>query len=486
MKRFFLMTVLLAGTGLVGLAQSYSTKEQVEEAARAKVQKHVSEILSSMKTSLQGTSKKISLGEMEKAIQFLYDENKLSNLYGGKTNKDSSQLNSVYNKLIKKNKKNANPTVLSYSNPVCGNTETIEGDTKKYYLIVPVSFQALSIADNNASKVKNTVRLEYAVKINVRQVKQTDENGKKVKVPSYEIEDMELKLPTSVKEIEYLDSEIASMKHAAKQAVVDWYAHVQEKLAPKYAVQAIAAVEPVSVSEEEINPIRISRTAFDVKDAKKIKIALDPKKYMDEPAIYYDDPKATLTLTPSFKVIVGDDFETVESIEMTDCEEEIEKPKTIKEKLAMRDKSNKKLNEFAGQLSTYVNTHDSEDKDALMSMFEAADNQVEVSHVTKSGKETIKSRKAEEYVKRLRGLDLTVYEKELIDEAKVNELNEKYPELGLEFDSNLNHVMYLISQKYENKTYKDDTKKIVFMNHQEDGSYTISGIVVVPETTTLE
>lgn len=498
MKRFFLMSILLAGTGLMGVAQPYSTKEQVEEAARAKVQKHVTELLTSMQANLQGgtTQSKISFDHgMKAATQFLYDENKMSILYGKKIGKDSTQLKSVYNTLIKKNKNNSNPTTFSFSNPVCGNTREIEqGDTKKYALIVPVNFQVLAIADNGASKVKNAVGFEYTVEVSVKLVKQTDElgknvtdeNGKTIKVPSYEIKGMELALPTRVQKIEYLDSEIASMRNSAVRAVVAWYADVQKNIASEYAEQAFAPIASISVSENEIKPER-NRTTFEIKEPKEIRIALDPRKYMDEPEFYYENPSAYLTLRPSFRIVVGEDFKTIESFEVTDYNpSEVEKPKTIKEKLEMRDKANQKLDDFAGQLSIYVNTRDSECKDALMNMFEAADNVVEVSHMTKSGKETIKDRKAEDYLKRLKGVGLNVYNVEMIDEVKVNDLNEKYPELGLEFDSNLNHVMYLIGQKYENRVYKDNTLKIVFMHYQENGSYAINRIVVVPENTTLE
>ena len=117
-------------------------------------------------------------------------------------------------------------------------------------------------------------------------------------------------------------------------------------------------------------------------------------------------------------------------------------------------------------------------------MFECGKTQVQVSHVSQNAKERIANRQAEKYLNCLKGLKWDVKTPTLIDEACANQLNTEYPTLGLQFDPNLNTMMYLINQRYEGQNYKDDTQKIIFVKYNE-GKYQIQKVIVVPNSTKL-
>ena len=150
----------------------------------------------------------------------------------------------------------------------------------------------------------------------------------------------------------------------------------------------------------------------------------------------------------------------------------------------MRTKADKLVSIFTHKLSEYVATNNAQQKEELLNMFECGKTQVQVSHVSQNAKERIANRQAEKYLNCLKGLKWDVKTPTLIDEACANQLNTEYPTLGLQFDSSLNTMMYLINQRYEGQNYKDDTQKIIFVKYNE-GKYQIQKVIVVPNSTKL-
>ena len=120
-------------------------------------------------------------------------------------------------------------------------------------------------------------------------------------------------------------------------------------------------------------------------------------------------------------------------------------------------------------------------------MFVDSENdEVAVSHRSKfNNKERINQRKADKYLQLLSGNNLTFETVEYMDSNKTALLNAEHPELCLSYDPNLYTVMFDVIQKYDGNSYKDKTRKIIVMKKQDDNSYLIEAVIVVPNSTTI-
>lgn len=494
MKKIILLITLTLSVSAIGFAQTYPSQEEAEKAAQENVREKLTELLTSMQNGLHDADApktKFNNGT-DKVKQFLYDGKKVNKFLAKKetTDKDKT-LKNIYTKLTQQitNKVNAYKTDFQYFDIQLGEAKIIkqEGKQNGYKLNIPVTFQTYTVTGDSASLAKYEVKSTWEVAVDTKKQKvvksDSVHNAKDAQpVLSHTVSNKMQCVGLTAKSIDFLNSEVKTMKQLAEQAIIDWYANVQQNLEQKYIDQAIAPIAPIAM--ESVKFDSQNGKTFKVDQVKEILISIDPKPYMTEPEVYYESPTAILTVRPSFIVTINDDLTGVTSLEVTYEELPVEAPKTAFEKMEMRTKADKLVNVFTNKLSEYVATNNAQRKEELLNMFECGKTQVQVSHVSQNAKERIANRQAEKYLNCLKGLKWDVKTPTLIDEACANQLNTEYPTLGLQFDSSLNTMMYLINQRYEGQNYKDDTQKIIFVKYNE-GKYQIQKVVVVPNSTKL-
>ena len=494
MKKIILLITLTLSVSAIGFAQTYPSQEEAEKAAQENVREKLTELLTSMQNGLHDADApktKFNNGT-DKVKQFLYDGKKVNKFLAKKetTDKDKT-LKNIYTKLTQQitNKVNAYKTDFQYFDIQLGEAKIIkqEGKQNGYKLNIPVTFQTYTVTGDSASLAKYEVKSTWEVAVDTKKQKvvksDSVHNAKDAQpVLSHTVSNKMQCVGLTAKSIDFLNSEVKTMKQLAEQAIIDWYANVQQNLEQKYIDQAIAPIAPIAM--ESIKFDSQNGKTFKVGQIKEILISIDPKPYMTEPEVYYENPTAILTVKPSFIVTINDDLTGIASLEVVYEELPIEAPKTAFEKMEMRTKADKLVSIFTHKLSEYVATNNAQQKEELLNMFECGKTQVQVSYVSQSAKERIANRQAEKYLNCLKGLKWDVNTPTLIDETYANQLNTEYPTLGLQFDPSLNTMMYLINQRYEGQNYKDDTQKIIFVKYNE-GEYQIQKVVVVPNSTKL-
>lgn len=494
MKKIILLITLTLSVSAIGFAQTYPSQEEAEKAAQENVREKLTELLTSMQNGLHDADApktKFNNGT-DKVKQFLYDGKKVNKFLAKKetTDKDKT-LKNIYTKLTQQitNKVNAYKTDFQYFDIQLGEAKIIkqEGKQNGYKLNIPVTFQTYTVTGDSASLAKYEVKSTWEVAVDAKKQKvvksDSVHNAKDAQpVLSHTVSNKMQCVGLTAKSIDFLNSEVKTMKQLAEQAIIDWYANVQQNLEQKYIDQAIAPIAPIAM--ESIKFDSQNGKTFKVGQIKEILISIDPKPYMTEPEVYYENPTAILTVRPSFIVTINDDLTGIASLEVVYEELPVEAPKTAFEKMGMRTKADKLVSVFTNKLSEYVATNNAQQKEELLNMFECGKTQVQVSYVSQNAKERIANRQAEKYLNSLKGLKWDVKTPTLIDEACANQLNTEYPTLGLQFDPSLNTMMYLIDQRYEGQNYKDDTQKIIFVKYNE-GEYQIQKVVVVPNSTKL-
>ena len=494
MKKIILLITLTLSVSAIGFAQTYPSQEEAEKAAQENVREKLTELLTSMQNGLHDADApktKFNNGT-DKVKQFLYDGKKVNKFLAKKetTDKDKT-LKNIYTKLTQQitNKVNAYKTDFQYFDIQLGEAKIIkqEGKQNGYKLNIPVTFQTYTVTGDSASLAKYEVKSTWEVAVDTKKQKvvksDSVHNAKDAQpVLSHTVSNKMQCVGLTAKSIDFLNSEVKTMKQLAEQAIIDWYANVQQNLEQKYIDQAIAPIAPIAM--ESIKFDSQNGKTFKVGQIKEILISIDPKPYMTEPEVYYENPTAILTVKPSFIVTINDDLTGIASLEVVYEELPVEAPKTAFEKMEMRTKADKLVSIFTHKLSEYVATNNAQQKEELLNMFECGKTQVQVSHVSQNAKERIANRQSEKYLNCLKGLKWDVKTPTLIDEACANQLNTEYPTLGLQFDSSLNTMMYLINQRYEGQNYKDDTQKIIFVKYNE-GKYQIQKVIVVPNSTKL-
>lgn len=494
MKKIILLITLTLSVSAIGFAQTYPSQEEAEKAAQENVREKLTELFTSMQNGLHDADvpkTKFNNGT-DKVKQFLYDGKKVNKFLAKKetTDKDKT-LKNIYTKLTQQitNKVNAYKTDFQYFDIQLGEAKIIkqEGKQNGYKLNIPVTFQTYTVTGDSASLAKYEVKSTWEVAVDTKKQKvvksDSVHNAKDAQpVLSHTVSNKMQCVGLTAKSIDFLNSEVKTMKQLAEQAIIDWYANVQQNLEQKYIDQAIAPIAPIAM--ESIKFDSQNGKTFKVGQIKEILISIDPKPYMTEPEVYYENPTAILTVKPSFIVTINDDLTGIASLEVVYEELPVEAPKTAFEKMEMRTKADKLVSIFTHKLSEYVATNNAQQKEELLNMFECGKTQVQVSYVSQSAKERIANRQAEKYLNCLKGLKWDVNTPTLIDETYANQLNTEYPTLGLQFDPSLNTMMYLINQRYEGQNYKDDTQKIIFVNYNE-GEYHVQKVVVVPNSTKL-
>lgn len=472
MKKSTLMLALLWSMSVISFAQMDFTQEEAKtEVQKIVCEKITNDLLLPMQKNLQDSAtQKLKFNNgLDASEQFLYEANKLGNLYNKKLPKDASLLKKVYGQLISMDY----TTDFKYFDLKVTEVQLADQKTAKKSKQntckwnVTTTFQTHAVTGDTASAAKYQVTSTWEVTVDLKK--------QKVGAPKC--------LECKAKSIELLDVEIAEINEIAQQTVIDWYAQLPKTLDAKYLELTIAPIEPIRV--ENIKIASQKGKVITINQVKDVVISVDPKPYMTEPAVYYDEnPSAQLILKPSFVVTINDDLTGLASLKVSYEELPVEAPKTVSQKMEMRDNAYSLVTNFTNTLSEYVSTNSKQQKDMLLKMFENGKTQVQVSYISQNGKESIVKRQALKYLSSLKGLKWNVEAIKFVDEEYANQLNVEHPTLKLQFDSSLNTMMYSVDQRYEGERYKDDTQKIIFIGNNE-GVFSIKKIVVVPNTTKL-
>ena len=351
MKKIILLITLTLSVSAIGFAQTYPSQEEAEKAAQEKVREKLTELLTSMQNGLHDADApktKFNNGT-DKVKQFLYDGKKVNKFLAKKetTDKDKT-LKNIYTKLTQQitNKVNAYKTDFQYFDIQLGEAKIIkqEGKQNGYKLNIPVTFQTYTVTGDSASLAKYEVKSTWEVAVDTKKQKvvksDSVHNAKDAQpVLSHTVSNKMQCVGLTAKSIDFLNSEVKTMKQLAEQAIIDWYANVQQNLEQKYIDQAIAPIAPIAM--ESIKFDSQNGKTFKVGQIKEILISIDPKPYMTEPEVYYENPTAILTVKPSFIVTINDDLTGIASLEVVYEELPVEAPKTAFEKMEMRTKADK-------------------------------------------------------------------------------------------------------------------------------------------------
>lgn len=467
MYRKVLITALMLSLGMVGFSKTEKNKpKKIENVNPKELAKTVAEnaqkaLLNDMQLQLKdGKPDMMSkLKHMTEQQQFLYQENLIDSVLKAK----SHLLEDVLSKLCNKSNR---PTNLIYKGiNTCDiditykkfETGKKQGQVDSTTLIVPVSFQAHTIAKNGISDVKYDVTFTWKVK-----VKAQTENQK---IVGY-IQDGYPTLVASVAEpIPFLTSDKKNMKKAAQEAIIKWYANLPQTLDKQYAEQS--TIKPMNVSADGITMDDLPQSQnFTITEVPTIKVNIDPYQFISDDAKLYTNPEAYIVVAPTFDVSVDDSFKKAEISVSYELKDTI-KPVADEYKKLRRSAADSVITEFAKQLSTYVTSRDNEQKASIENMFGAAENEIEVSYLPKRGKERRKKESAQKYLSLLKGSSLKLVR---------NNLEVVNP--------NWDSLVYIVTQEYRSKTYSDYTQKRIYLIYDfAKGTYVINKIEVVPNST---
>lgn len=490
MKKKFFIVALLISVSLNGFSKElFDSESAAIEAVKSEVINQVNEkLLSRMQQELKsekGKGIKPDFGEIGKSMQFLCQESKIAELYkNGKENKNALQLKEIFNKL---KDKAIRPSDFTFTNLKVGQAETEDLGNEVSYTF-SISFEAQTQTPTIGNKAKYVVAFNYKGSLKKKKENPTV-NGKKDKkaekiVVGYEINKKAEFENSSVSVKSIFDSESAYMKQKVAERIAAWYNDIPSNLDAKYSkyITGNKGIKPVNVNGIEIKQNGKNFTAT----GKSVEIDYVPE--IDESSLYlYTDPIATISITPSFNIEFGDDLATIVSQNVV-TKDNIKEATTDSEKVQHYETARKALNDFSNSLSEYVADNKKEGREKIMIMFtDAKNDEVAVSHRSKfNNKENINQRKADQYLKLLSGKNLTFESIDYIDSSKASLLNVEYPELNLSYDPNLYTIMFDVIQIYDGNNYKDKTRKIIVMKNQDDNTYQIDKILVVPNSTIID
>lgn len=439
------------------------------EAAEAAVKK----ALESMPAELKDGKKYQKLGwddKMQPAEQFLYQEEMITPKEG--LDAKSHKLKDVYDKI----RKNQAPTSLimhhkfgkpSYKKKGTGKKKTEEVDSN--IIVVPVFVEAHTVAKDNKSDVRYKATLTFEVKVQ-------DKKDKNNRDKAYDIhyynakENAKLVSSADAKAITFLSSEEEAMKTAAVKAITAWYAGLPSNLDEQYAAQAVGEMtlsnDKVTVNQPNKQKVITSKQVRD------ITIPVDPYTMIKENERHlYTDPEASIVVTPKFTVSVDKSMKgkidkvTYEKVKTI-------KPVTDSVKSARNAKAKEVVANLSAKMADYVSTGDKAKKEEISKLFANNNSKVEVSHKSKHGKERIKTNKAANYLKQLKGTNLDINADEIVVTPET---------------SDWSSLVCTISQDFAGKSYSDNTTKKIYLTYDPDtDSFRISKIEVVPNSTILK
>lgn len=268
----------------------------------------------------------------------------------------------------------------------------------------------------------------------------------------------------STYEIPYLTKEKQQMGQTAKELIENWYATetVNETFAKYNSVSVKTLDGNITVETPQ-------GQKFIVTNVPEIRIDMNPEEFMTgDKTLYLEPIEAYRILKPVFEITINDDF-TSGSITNVDFKEiTLHKPETVAERIEKYIKQEQLINDYVAGLTNYVNDRSDSLRTALEGMFaDKASSVIEVSNVV-ADKETIRTRTAEQYLKRLKGNLMQI------------ELGEPVIGTGLET------IVYPVYQQYESATYSDNTEKEIHLLYDtESAKYLIDKILVIKGSTKL-
>lgn len=438
LKKLFI-TTLLMGACVIGFAQQPDA--ETKAAATELVKQKQTEMLEKISLRLKGGEEKVKFGESKNSQQFLFKEN----LIKEKLDTKSTELEKVFKKMYEKYV----PSEFIYEDIKVGEIKPFYKNNKlqKDWVFVPVSFQTRTIAKDSVSDVRYNVTFTYKV-------------NKKEKVSF---------VSSSVKKIDFLDSEKKKMLDAAKNAIVEWYANLPQTLDQQYSEQSISEIQPIEITANDITAKLPDSKIFTISNVKNIEIAIDPYQFIKDSEMHlYTNPSASLIITPTFNITVDDSFDKANvSVEYS---VQTIKPTNDNDKVNQLRAAQVTFEKLAKELSSYVSSKNEELKSNIQSMFNAKST-VQVSYLLKNGKEKINNRAVTKYLSLLKGSSLN-----FIDYT-----------IEIPDASNLNTLVFVINQDFKSKTYSDYTQKKIYLTYNEETeTYSIDKIEVVPNSTKIQ
>lgn len=436
LKKLFI-TTLLMGACVIGFAQQPDAETNAKAKAKELVEQKLKDNLNMIELQLKEGKKASLPKEMKNSRQFLFQENMIKE----KLDIRSTQLDDVLKQMCNKLK----PSEFKYEDI---NVEKITDDkNKEGTVIVPISFQTRTIAKDSVSDVRYNVTFTYKV-------------NKKEKVSF---------VSSSVKKIDFLNSEKKRMLDAAKNAIVEWYANLPQTLDQQYSEQSITEIQPIEITANDITAKLPDSKIFTISNVKNIEIAIDPYQFIKDSEMHlYTNPSASLIITPTFNITVDDSFDKANvSVEYS---VQTIKPTNDNDKINQLVAAQSAIEKLAKELSSYVSSKDEELKSNIQSMFNAKST-VQVSYLLKNGKEKINNRTVTKYLSLLKGSSLN-----FIDYT-----------IEIPDASNLNTLVFVINQDFKSKTYSDYTQKKIYLTYNEETeTYSIDKIEVVPNSTKIQ
>lgn len=427
------------GACVIGFAQQPDA--ETKAAATELVKQKQTEMLEKISLRLKGGEEKVKFGESKNSQQFLFKEN----LIKEKLDTKSTELEKVFKKMYEKYV----PSEFIYEDIKVGEIKPFYKNNKlqKDWVLVPVSFQTRTIAKDSVSDVRYNVTFTYKVK------------NEKVSFES-----------STVKKIDFLDSEKNAMLVTAKNAIIDWYKNLPQTLKQEYSEQSITEIQPIEIKADDIKANLPNNKNFTITVDKNIEINIDPYQFIKDSEMHlYTNPSASLTITPTFNITVDDSFKKARVSSVEYSVNTIE-PTTNDKKINQLVAAQSAIEKLAKELSSYVSSKDEELKSNIQSMFNAKST-VQVSYLLKNGKEKINNRTVTKYLSLLKGSSLN-----FIDYT-----------IEIPDASNLNTLVFVINQDFKSKTYSDYTQKKIYLTYNEETeTYSIDKIEVVPNSTKIQ
>jgi len=473
MYRKVLITALMLGIGMMGFSQTNEIKNvNPKDLAKTVVENSQKELLDNMQRRLKDRNEPNVKFEkrMTEAQQFLFEENLIDSVLKA----NSHILKDVFGKLCDKSNM---PTDLIYEGININNiaykvfeTGKKQGQIDSTTLIVPVSFQAHTIAKESVSDVKYAITFNWEVKVKAETEKRVVDGKKTNAIVGYIQNGMPTLVSSAASPIRFLTSDKKDMKNAAQNAIVEWYANLPQTLDKQYAGQSITAIKAMNVSFNDITMNLPESQNFTITEVPTIKVDIDPYQFIkEEDRLLYTNPVAQMVIAPTFNVSIDDTFKKA-GISVSYTVKKLNKPITDSVKVERSIAASAIIAELTNRLSTYVTSRNAEQKAVIENMFDTAESNVEVSHLPKHGAEKIKKESVQKYLSLLKGSALNIY----IDDIEV-------------VNPDLDSLIYTVNQEYQSKTYSDYTQKRIYLSYDStNDKYHINKIEVVPNSTRIE
>lgn len=449
---------------LIVLTMAFATTSFAQDAKQAAVMDKQEEFFNTIKDGLETKDTKIKPKDFRsnqrcyKLWQQFFIEYSKSKSFLGSDDTDTIDLklfSTIYSTMTKSANKNITTNDVYVHNIGISYTEedtTKNGKIKGYIYTTENEVGVASVKDDTLhSRARYHVEIEWIVTWKCSgQGKDTTYKPTIANISTYEIP--------------YLTKEKQQMGQTAKELIENWYA-------TKTVNETFAKYNPVSVKtlDGNISVETPQGQKFIVTNVPEIHIDMDPEEFMTgDKTLYLEPIEAYRILKPVFEITINDDF-TSGSITNVDFKEiTLHKPETVAERIEKYIKQEQLINDYVAGLTKYVNDRSDSLRTALEGMFaDKASSVIEVSNVV-ADKETIRTRTAEQYLKRLKGNLMQI------------ELGDPVIGTGLET------IVYPVYQQYESATYSDNTEKEIHLLYDaESAKYLIDKILVIKGSTKL-